>query len=118
MRPKRTVVALCAAFAAASGVTNVAAQSLPDPADPAARVPAASYRSAFAGYRPMKDEPPTDWREANEAVARAGGWRALLREAQAPDETPADPARNVAPAKPAQGGHGMHHQHGKPGGGK
>lgn len=119
MRPSRTVVTLCAALAAsASGATIVAAQSLPDPADPAARVPAASYRSAFEGYRPMADAPVSDWREANDAVAKAGGWRALAREAQAPDEKPAAPSQKAAPAKPAAGGNGMHHQHGMPGGGK
>lgn len=119
MGPSRTVVTLCAALAAAaSAATNVAAQSLPDPADPAAQVPAAGYRSAFEGYRKMGDTPVADWREANDAVAKAGGWRAYAREAQAPDEKPGTPSQNAAPAKAAPGGHGMHHQHGKPGGGK
>lgn len=118
MRPKRTVVTLCAAFAAsASAATIVAAQPLPDPADPAAPVPAAGYRSAFEDYRPMGDESVADWRAANDAVAKAGGWRAYAREAQAPDETRANPLQ-TPPAKAAPGGHGMHHQHGKPGGGK
>jgi hypothetical protein len=35
--------------------------------------PQLTYRSAFADYKPYKDEPPADWRKVNEAVAPAKG---------------------------------------------
>lgn len=61
------------------------AQSRPDPADPKATVPELRPRSALAGYRRLSDDPPADWRAANETVTRIGGWRTYLREAQAPE---------------------------------
>ena len=42
------------------------------PADPAAKVPPAPYRSAFAGYRPMADEKPAPWKQVNKEVEGAG----------------------------------------------
>ncbi len=120
MRPSRTGSALCAVFAALASWAPVSgAQNTPDPADPAAAVPAATYRSAFDGYRKMGDEPVADWRASNDAVAKAGGWRAYAREAQAPEAKPADGKGAVAPAAPAvpmQGGHDMHGGHGMHGG--
>ena len=35
--------------------------------------PQLTYRSAFADYKPYKDEPPADWRKVNEAVAPGQG---------------------------------------------
>ena len=111
MRPKQAFMAAC--FAAATPTICVpiaSAQSRPDPADPAARVPAATYRSAFAGYRPLGEEKVGDWRAANDEVGRIGGWREYLREAQSAEGKPPAPG---APAQGAQGGHG-HHHHGMP----
>lgn len=45
----------------------------PDPADPSARSPKPAYQSAFAGYRPYKEEELARWREANDEVARLAG---------------------------------------------
>lgn len=74
---------LAAIAAQAQGSTPAAAPAArPDPLDPGASVPALSYRSAFAGYRGAGDDKPLSWREANEAVARIGGWRVYAREAQ------------------------------------
>jgi len=91
----------------------------PDPADPVAAVPPATYRSAFAGYKALGETPLTNWREANDEVGRIGGWRAYLREAQQPEVVPGVPG---APLKPAAGamhpGHGGHGAHGTHGGGK
>jgi hypothetical protein len=61
------------------------AQPRPDPADPKAAVPELRPRSALAGYRRLSDDPPADWRAANDTVTRIGGWRSYLREAQAPE---------------------------------
>ncbi len=97
----------------------------PDPLDPKATVPALSYSSSLAQHRGSGDAKPISWREANDAVARIGGWRVYAREAQQPDPLstakpataapmpnptamPAEPtpARPASPAGPSShGGH-------------
>lgn len=125
MRPNSKDVALCAVFTALASWAPVSgAQNTPDPADPAVGVPAASYRSAFEGYRKMGDETVADWRASNDAVAKAGGWRAYAREAQAPEEKPTEIKGAIVPSAPAgpapigngMPGHGMHGGHALPGG--
>jgi hypothetical protein len=56
----------------------------PDPADPRAAAAALEHRSALSAYRRVggEDPPPLAWRDANDTVARIGGWRAYAREAQ------------------------------------
>ena len=76
----------------------------PDPLDAKASVPALSYRSSFSRYRGLGDDKPLSWREANDAVARIGGWRVYAREAQQPESTP--PATDAA-TSPKPGGTGM-----------
>jgi hypothetical protein len=61
------------------------------------------YRSAFAGYRPWREQALGDWREANDTVGRIGGWRTYLRQAHEP-EAPAStsaptPAPTAAPTR-------------------
>ena len=68
----------------------------PDPLDPKAQVPSVRYESAFAKFRRIGDDKPVAWREANDAVARIGGWRVYAREAQQPD--PAAAAKQAAPS--------------------
>lgn len=68
-----------------------------DPLDARAQVPPVRYESAFAQFRRLGNDRPVAWREANDAVARIGGWRAYAREAQQPDPAAAD-----KPATPAQ----------------
>jgi hypothetical protein len=65
----------------------------PDPLDPQAAVPALAYASPLAHYRPMSEPKVGAWKEANDRVARIGGWRAYAREAAQP----------VAPASAARG---------------
>jgi hypothetical protein len=56
-----------------------------DPLDLQAATTPLVYRSSLAGYKKLAtDAPPLAWRDANAAVAGAGGWRALAREAEAP----------------------------------
>lgn len=62
-------------------------------------MPAVRHESAFSTYRPHVDTPVGDWRAANEAVNRIGGWRAYGREAGAPLQ----PLPPVWPARPAAG---------------
>jgi hypothetical protein len=63
------------AFAAVVASTAVAQENgvRPDPADASAKVPRPAYKSAFAGYRPYKEEEPSRWREANDQAGRLGG---------------------------------------------
>ena len=68
----------------------------PDPLDPKAQVPSVRYESAFAKFRRIGDDKPVAWREANDAVARIGGWRVYAREAQQPE--PAAAAKQAAPS--------------------
>lgn len=79
----------------------------PDPLDPRASVPALVYRSSLAPARPGADDKPIAWREANDQVARIGGWRAYARQAQ---QTDPEPGARPAPALPstAPAGHAGH----------
>lgn len=91
----------CAAAQAQSGSTPAAsaasaATTRLDPLDAKAVVAPLIYESSFARYRRLGDEKPLAWREANDAVARIGGWRVYAREAQQ-----AEPAPPTAPAASA-----------------
>ena len=84
-----------------------------DPLDPQARVPATTHSSPLSGYRRLVDDKRVDWKQANEAVNRIGGWRAYAREAQQPDPAASAPAGRTTPAPapgamPAHGGHKTH----------
>jgi hypothetical protein len=83
---------LCLLAALAAGTATAQSGSRLDPADPEARVPAATYRSAFDGYRRVEGEARKDWREANDEVRRVGGHLGILRE-QAAREKPAQAER-------------------------
>jgi hypothetical protein len=109
---------LTALLAAQAQAQPTATTARPDPLDPKARVPATRYESSLGQVRRIGDDKPVAWREANEAVARIGGWRVYAREAQQPD-APASTPPAVAPAqsaastptattKPAPAGHGGH----------
>jgi hypothetical protein len=122
-------LAVQAQSAAPVQATSAAPAARPDPLDAKASVPAFAYESAFARFRPLGEDKMISWREANDAVARIGGWRVYAREAQEPiaappATTPATPpptssAAAPAPAAPAAGkdaakpmpmppGHGAH----------
>jgi hypothetical protein len=114
----------CAFAAQAQGAgspstASPAPAARPDPLDAKASVPALSYRSSFSRYPAFGDDRPLSWREANDAVARIGGWRAYTREAQQPEVAPsgadattspktrgsATGAPQPMPMPPAHGGH-------------
>ena len=95
---------------------GMASAATPDLFDSKAQVPAIKYASAFAGYRPMADEPIAAWRESNELARRLGGWSAFAGgktpDVQSAPTESAPKTRPVAgPKSPAEGGHGSH---GKP----
>ncbi len=82
------------AAAALAAATTVLAQGprRPDPADPAAPVPAARYESAFTGYKRLGDDKAADWRRANDEAGRLGGHAG-----QVPGSVP---PRQAAPSSP------------------
>ena len=64
--------------------------SSPAPAPPAAAsANSGTGASAFDGYKLYTDEPPGNWKAANDNVARIGGWREYAKQAQQADDTPA-----------------------------
>ena len=82
---------------------NPAPTARPDPLDAKASVPALSYRSSFSRFRGLADDKPVTWREANDAVARIGGWRVYAREAQQPASTPSATDAATSPKPGATG---------------
>lgn len=103
--------------AAALTVLNGVAHAQSDRATATSTAPNATalrFDSVIARYKPMTDQKTGSWREANDTVSRIGGWRAYLRQSQAPDAMApgvADvPAATVAPATPTtpnpHAGHG------------
>lgn len=108
-----------AAVAAAALALALPTTARTDPLNARADVPPPRTPSALRGYRPATTPEPGQWREANENVARIGGWKTYLREAQQPDAVPA-PARAAsaaptpaptAPTAPASRAAGHHHGH-------
>lgn len=104
-------LALAALAMLATSVTGAQPARPADPADPRAEVPPLRHASALERFKPLTTEPLQDWRAAHETVARIGGWRAYLREANAPEPGASAPGTGavMAPDRPAAGGH---HHHG------
>jgi hypothetical protein len=78
----------------------------PDPLDPSAAVPALTHASPLARYKRAGDVTLVPWKEANDTVARIGGWRAYARDADPPEPAP-PPASAPAASRPMPG-HGPH----------
>ncbi len=70
-------------FLLSLALAGSAALARPDPLDAQAAVPPARHVSSFRHPRPAADTPPGDWKQANDAVLKAGGWKAYAREAAA-----------------------------------
>lgn len=110
---------LCSVFLTAQALAQPApAVRRADPLDPKATVPALRYESAMAQYRRLSDEKAVSWRDANDAVARIGGWRVYAREAQQVDPPASAPPAAKPPGgmpaemmqKPMPSGHSGHKQ--------
>lgn len=76
------------------------------PAEPARATPApasaAGYRSPFLDYRAfVADEPPKDWRRANDEVREAGGHVGLMKAAGAGQSAGHGAHGTKQPAPPA-----------------
>jgi hypothetical protein len=75
--------ALALAFAALPAIAQSGDPA--DPANPGVRVRPLTHRSTLAG-RPAPDTPEVaDWRATNERVRAVGGWKAYLKQVQAPE---------------------------------
>ena len=113
------ITRLCSTLPAALGLLAVSlwtplasaqAAAAASPSNPATLAsPAATaqtmlpaYRSALEGYQRYTDEKMVDWKEANDATARIGGWRAYAKEASQSqvEEGAAKSDSRTAPAKP------------------
>ncbi|AQR70217.1 hypothetical protein BZG29_19270 [Janthinobacterium sp. LM6] len=69
-------------FALAVLPLAAAAQSPSAPQEAQASVPATTYRSAFAGYRPAAEDdatPDQAWRAVNDKVGKAGGHMGMMK---------------------------------------
>ena len=94
-------ILLVALSSAALLVGHAGAQTnVTEPPASAASAVAASptpFKSAFEGYQTYNDDKMTNWRAANDEVARIGGWREYAKQAQAievkPLATPASTAK-------------------------
>lgn len=68
------------------------------------------FDSVLSGYKPMTDQKLGSWREANDTVARIGGWRAYLKEVPPPDAVAPTEKKSVPAAAPTapnpHAGHG------------
>jgi hypothetical protein len=75
MRALRALRCLCVAALCLPAAACFGASERPlagrDPADPAARVPPAAYRSTLGPYARQRPVEPASWREQNERVAPA-----------------------------------------------
>jgi hypothetical protein len=92
----RTLVFNVLAVAGLHGAVNAMPSDPHRPADPAdasTAVPRLVHRSSFLGCRTTGDVSVGSWKDANDTVARIGGWRAHAREAARPQ-----PSSNPAPA--------------------
>lgn len=78
---------LLMAFSSAVLLAGHASAQTAPPAMPPASTPV-PYKSAFEGYQAYGDDKMTNWKAANDEVARIGGWREYARQAQQPENTP------------------------------
>ncbi len=93
---KRRYWAMFACISAVFGHTVAAAS---DPANANAVIPANTYHSPFADYRPLGEDKNSSWKDANDTVGKIGGWKAYAREAA--DAMKMRAAGEIGKTKPA-----------------
>ncbi|MDY7579076.1 hypothetical protein RGU70_12155 [Herbaspirillum sp. RTI4] len=96
---------LASSFALAQTPTEIKKPLRPDPFSAELSVEAVPYRSAFTGYRPLRDEPVAAWKNSNDLTGKIGGWRVYAREAGQPD---AATESAVSPTTPQVKDHAVH----------
>ena len=111
IRPFAAATALALAVGVVAQPPAALAQPRPRPDDPAVKTLPSAPPSAFAGYRPFRDEPQTPWREVNDEVGRLGGHAGHMKdEAQPAVEQPA-PGRTADPVSGSDAPGGRTHGH-------
>ena len=83
---------LFVAFSSATLLVGHASAQTAPPAMPPAAMPV-PYKSAFDGYQAYSDDQISNWKAANDEVARIGGWREYAKQAQRPENTPSSAAK-------------------------
>ncbi len=104
-------VVLVLALLAAPGLAPAAEASPSEKSPPQARV----HGTAFAGYRPLTDDPMRSWRDANDEMGRLGGHMGHIGNEAGPSDrtvpgsvgTPAYPLPGNSDKAPA-GAHSSH----------
>ena len=98
------VVSLWATQASAQASASTSAASPANLIAPASPEQTAlpAYHSALEGYQRYTEEKTLNWKDANDATARIGGWRAYAKEASQPQapEGVDKPESGAMPAKP------------------
>lgn len=69
-----------------------------------AAVPATTYSSPLADYQRHSPQTPGNWREANDTVARIGGWQAYAAEVW-------EASQNREDDQPSEESPHQHHNH-------
>ncbi|WP_219114113.1 hypothetical protein [Janthinobacterium sp. UMAB-56] len=107
-------LAACVSLPLAVNAASPAAATMPAPQDAQAPVPAATYRSAFTGYRPAAEDdatPDQAWRAGNDKVGKAGGHMGMMKmkghkmdgHKMPMDKPSAEPAARPAPQHQHEG---------------
>ena len=98
------LVVLMASLWTTQAIAQISAVPPVKPVVPTATAEAASlpYRSALEGYQHYTEEKTVNWKEANDATARIGGWREYAKEASQTQaqEGAAKPDSGATPPKP------------------
>lgn len=74
-----------------------AAFSQPSPAGDLSNL---QYRSVFSQYKAFNEQEVAPWRQTNDAVEKAGGWRVYAKEARKPDATEEKAKPDAEKSKP------------------
>jgi len=103
-------------IAALRGATAVlpalvhAMSTRPDPADPAASVPAVNVPSVFADYRPYREQKTPGWQLVNRAVASPSGGAGMNHGQMHSDSDADDDANDGNNDGDNDDQHGAHHE--------
>lgn len=92
-----SLLATAAVFAQDKPAAPAESASAPRSGEPAA----VTFQSALQGYRPFSEEAVAPWRQTNETVRQAGGWREYAKEAagaKGPERKPDSHESHHAPA--------------------
>ena len=99
----RSAVAFLLAACLAASLSHAQPARIPDPADPAAKVPALRYESPLADFRSMKEGEAAPWKQVNEEVA------AGVKHDGRPAPESAEPSTKTESAPAASKPSGHHH---------